>query len=119
MTLLSILSDATPIDPTAAAFKSLLDHWPWLAVMTPTGAWLAKYVVMPLTQRQISFMDGMESRERDRLQNDITMGAALSGISDRLVSHGTQLTEIRDTVKQPQCKAHEIASQQAHRVKPA
>jgi len=106
-----LVAFADAIDPTAQAIKSLLDHWPWLSVLIAGGTWLARSVLIPLTNRHTSFLDALESRERERLQNDVQMSAALTGISTKLVEQSSDLREIKDCVKVPHCKAREVVAQ--------
>ena len=100
MDLATLAADSTALaDPTAAALRSLAEHWPWLAVLMGMGSWLAKYVLIPMTNRHITFLDAMEGRERERLEHDVKTVASLSNISETLHDHGAQLKEITLTVQ--------------------
>jgi len=100
--LLTLLADG---DPSAFPLKSLTENWPWLTVLIGFASWFGKYVLIPLTQRHTSFIDALENRERQRLENDITMGAALAGISDKLSDHSGKLSDIKELSGASKCEA--------------
>lgn len=97
--MLSILADAAPLEP----LKSLVEQWPWLAVVAALGKGLLS-VLDRVTTRHVTFIDALDRRDQESLVHQATMSLAMTGIDAKLALNASK-SDFKEFAGRSRCEA--------------
>jgi len=102
--VMDVLADAIS---EADAMKSLAQNWPSLTVLILVLGWFAKYIAHPLATRHLTFIDGLEARDRTATENGIKQTAILDSLCGEVRENTARLSQMRQLVVDGSCKQSE------------
>ena len=100
--MLMLLADAVTTSPLEP-LKTLVEQWPWLAVVMAIAKWLAN-ILDRVATRHVVFIDALDKRDQEQLVHQATMSLALTSIVGELAAKASK-SDIQELASKSHCEA--------------
>lgn len=85
------------------ALQSLATNWPILALVVSVIGWFIRCVAQPLTQRHLTFIDGLEARDKVTTENSIKQTVLIESLFGESKDNTSRLSRIEHAQSAAKC----------------